>query len=373
MRIEDVASVKPGKYLPKSEYVEDGPYWIYGSNSVMGRYSEPLVSVPHVVVAAVGAYAGAVRFSEEPSWVNNNAFALIPNDLVGPYFLYLWLDSALELPRILAGTGQPYVKRPALLAQEMPLPPLAVQRRIVDLMAHLDTHITNLEVERDSLVTARIAAAETLISNCDAAEVKLGDVLDIARGGSPRPIDDYFTEEPDGLNWIKIGDVPSDGRYITQTAQKIRKEGLSKTRAVRAGDFLLSNSMSFGRPYILKIDGCIHDGWLVLSDTRSQFNQEFLYYLLRSKSVQSQFISLAAGSGVKNLNIKVVRSVTIPLPDRQSQTEMAELLSTLFESADYLARELLALQRIRSQILSTLLCGDFLIRDSYDSLLSEVA
>ena len=91
---------------------------------------------------------------------------------------------------------------------------------------------------------------------------RIGDVCTVERGGSPRPIDDYITKSSNGINWIKIGDT-TDSMYITHTEQKIKPEGMKKSRFVHAGDFLLSNSMSFGRPYILAIDGCIHDGWLI--------------------------------------------------------------------------------------------------------------
>lgn len=80
--------------------------------------------------------------------------------------------------------------------------------------------------------------------------VRLGECLDIARGGSPRPIKSFLTTENTGLNWIKISDADKNGKYINSTQEKIIKAGLSKTRFVHKGDFLLTNSMSFGRPYI---------------------------------------------------------------------------------------------------------------------------
>ena len=95
--------------------------------------------------------------------------------------------------------------------------------------------------------------------------VRLGSICVIARGGSPRPIKQYLTDSPTGINWIKIGDSDKGRKYINQTKEKIIPEGVSKSRLVHKGDFLLTNSMSFGRPYILNVDGCIHDGWLVLS------------------------------------------------------------------------------------------------------------
>ena len=82
--------------------------------------------------------------------------------------------------------------------------------------------------------------------------IRLGDLIKIERGGSPRPIKSYLTNENDGINWIKIGDTEQGGKYIFTTKEKIKRSGLKKSRYVNKGDFLLSNSMSFGRPYILK-------------------------------------------------------------------------------------------------------------------------
>ena len=89
--------------------------------------------------------------------------------------------------------------------------------------------------------------------------MKLGELCHIARGGSPRPIQDYITSDPDGINWVKISDATASEKYIEHTKQKIRPEGLNKSRRVNPGDFILSNSMSFGRPYIMKTTGAIHD------------------------------------------------------------------------------------------------------------------
>ena len=160
--------------------------------------------------------------------------------------------------------------------------------------------------------------------------VRLGDVCEIERGGSPRPIEDYITTASDGINWIKIGDA-DDSMFITSTAQKIRPEGVKKSRMVYAGDFLLSNSMSFGRPYILKIDGCIHDGWLVIHDKDNVFHKPFLYYYLSAPSTYQKFKSLAVGGVVNNLNSKMVRGIEVPLPPIPEQKRIAAILNKICE------------------------------------------
>lgn len=159
--------------------------------------------------------------------------------------------------------------------------------------------------------------------------MRLGSILEIARGGSPRPIKSFLTDSDDGINWIKIGDTDKGGKYINQTNEKIIKEGLKKSRYVRKGDFLLSNSMSFGRPYILNIDGCIHDGWLVLSQFIEVFNKEFLYYLLSSSMVFNQFSSRVSGAVVNNLNSDKVRLTLVPIPPLEEQKRIVAKIEEL--------------------------------------------
>ena len=165
--------------------------------------------------------------------------------------------------------------------------------------------------------------------------VKLGDVLTISRGASPRPISKYITTNSDGINWIKIGDVEPNSFYITKTEEKITPEGAQKSRLVKEGDFILSNSMSFGRPYILKINGCVHDGWLILSNYEKTLISSYLYYLLRSSVVQSQFDGSANGSTVRNLNSDIVRNVKVYIhTDKNVQKEIANRLDTIQSAID---------------------------------------
>ena len=158
----------------------------------------------------------------------------------------------------------------------------------------------------------------------------LGEVCEIARGGSPRPIKQFLTDSEDGVNWIKIGDTKLGGKYIYQTVEKIKREGIARSRFVQSGSFLLSNSMSFGRPYILKTDGCIHDGWLVLEPNYGLIDQEYLYYVLSSNYVFNQFNEKAAGSTVRNLNTKSVKLVEIPLPPLEEQKRIVAVLDEAF-------------------------------------------
>ena len=158
---------------------------------------------------------------------------------------------------------------------------------------------------------------------------KFSELVMIERGGSPRPIDKYITKAENGLNWVKIGDAPEQSNYITKTSEKIIPEGLSKTREVHPGDLILSNSMSFGRPYIMAIDGCIHDGWLAIRDTEKRFDLKFLCTLLGTDSMLNQYKAMAAGSTVNNLNKELVGSTIVSFPKMDEQTKIGEYFTNL--------------------------------------------
>ncbi len=161
---------------------------------------------------------------------------------------------------------------------------------------------------------------------------KLNQLVSIVRGASPRPIKEFITDETGGENWIKIGDVKPQSKYITETKEKITKEGADKSRRVKKGDFILSNSMSFGRPYIMGIDGCIHDGWLLMSDFNKELNKDYFYNILSDKIVQEQFTSAASGgTSVDNLNIEKVSHILIPLPPKHIQEKIVSEIEVLEE------------------------------------------
>ena len=162
-------------------------------------------------------------------------------------------------------------------------------------------------------------------------ETTLGQACSIARGGSPRPIQAFLTDDEDGISWVKISDATASGKYIYETAEKIKPAGATRSRVVQDGDFLLSNSMSFGRPYIMRTTGCVHDGWLVLSSYQDSFDQNFLYHLLGSPQVFGQFDRLAAGSTVRNLNIELASRVVVPVPPLPEQRRIVAILDEAFE------------------------------------------
>ena len=191
---------------------------------------------------------------------------------------------------------------------------------------------------------------------------KFSELVQIERGGSPRPIDDFITDAPNGLNWVKIGDAPTQGNYITKTAEKIRPEGLSKTREVHPGDLILSNSMSFGKPYIMGIDGCIHDGWLLIRNTYGVFDLTFLCHLLGTPQMLSQYRSLAAGSTVNNLNKELVGNTVVTIPSITEQRVLGDYLEQLDNLITLHQRKLDEIKKQKKALMQLLLTGIVRVR-----------
>lgn len=376
VRLNDIIKISSGDGLTSKQMIE-GLIPVYGGNGITGYHNKSNVEKPTLVIGRVGFYCGSIHITEKEAWVTDNAFiTTFIETNIDINFLALMLK-AMELGKKSQSTAQPVVSGKSLYPLVAGIPPFAEQCRIVSKVQELMAKIDEFEaIEKElksikkaipddmkkSLLQATImgklteqhtadGSAQDLIKKIEKETnthietnyeddflidipetwvyVKLGEVLSIARGGSPRPIKAFLTDSQDGINWMKIGDSDKGGKYINSTNEKIKPEGMVRSRFVRKGDFLLSNSMSFGRPYILNINGCIHDGWLVLSNVDLCFDKDFLYYLLSSMFIYYQFCGKVSGAVVSNLNSDKVRDTIVPLPPLEEQFRIVEKLDKL--------------------------------------------
>lgn len=292
-----------------------------------------------------------------------------PRILAEYLFYFMLRDEFREAgARVMTGAvGHKRVPKEYFEDHAIPLPPLEEQKRIV---AVLDQGFAALDRAR-ALAEANLADAEELFENYIAeafsnlskqADVRLlSEICKVERGSSPRPIKNYITSERDGVNWVKIGDIREGQKYVTQTAQKITRKGAEKSRYVEPGDFILTNSMSYGRPYIMKIDGYIHDGWFVLR-LGDEVDGNYLYYLISSGFVQAQFAKLAAGSVVKNISSDLVKKALLPIPPLELQRnfadKFAECSEKVEEAAQHYRSKLADLDDLRQSLLQKAFAGD---------------
>ena len=248
----------------------------------------------------------------------------------------------------------------------VPFPKKGEQIKIARFIKNIDNLITLHQRKYDKLVKIKSSLLEKMFPKNsskipevrfkgfteDWEQRKFGDCVLIQRGGSPRPIEAFLTTDTvNGVNWIKIGDVKTGERYITKTAEKIIPEGIKNSREVFPGDLILSNSMSFGRPYIMGVYGCIHDGWLVIKDTNSLFDKEYLLQLLSSEYMYNQYRQLASGGVVNNLNSELVQNTNILLTNKEEQKKLGTIFKTIDNLITLHQRKLDKLQNIKKSLL----------------------
>jgi restriction endonuclease S subunit len=365
LKLGQICKVSKGKTITRSTANEGKVPVIGGGLGPTYYHDKSNIESPVITISASGANAGFVNYWNEPIWASDCTTIVEMSDSPASLgFIYKYLQSRQEFinTELRRGSAQPHVYPSDISELEIKLPSKELQGKIVE---RLDNIFTEIESSRqkttaslDYLSSCFDSFLDNILKNqiLECGQKKMVDVLEIARGGSPRPISSYLTNDKDGVNWVKISDATSSKKYITETSQKIKPEGVSRSRLVSPGDFLLSNSMSFGRPYIMGTSGCIHDGWLVLSNEKKLLNQDYLYYVLGSKYIYDQFNKTAAGSTVRNLNISLAGQVTFPVPNLETQgsivAQLIEFETSVDELKKSMAEKLNKLMELRNSILS---------------------
>ena len=365
--IGKVCDVKRGVRVTKEQLTDEGMYPVYqNTNYPMGYFDNYNVeaNTPFVIV---GGSAGLIGLCRKKYWAADDCAYFEKGDTLNKVFLYYELaHRQFEIKRFVRTASVPRLDRKVIENFMLPLPPLPEQHRIASALTSIDNLISSLGklIEKKKNVKQgtmqQLLTGKTRLKGFSEpwVERKLGDNAIIQRGGSPRPIEAYITTNQNGINWIKIGDVRPNDKFVRHTAEKIIQEGVSRSREVCKGDFILSNSMSFGRPYILDIDGCIHDGWLVIKYYSETYDMNFLYYILSSDVVFKQYIAMAAGSSVKNLNKEKVANVLLYAPNSLAeQRAIASILTKMDDEITALEAKKAKYEAVKQGMMQQLLTG----------------
>jgi len=321
-----------------------------------------------VLLCVVGATCGKINLGEDCA-IGRSVAAIRPHPAkLDQFYLYYFMMTLVERLRSgSVGAAQTVISKEMVEAVEIPCPPLAEQQRVVGLLDEVFEGLVTAKSNAEKNLQSARAIFESHLQSVFTqrgpgwVDRTLDQVCIVERGSSPRPIKEYFTTDPDGVNWIKIGDTEEGGKYVHSTSQKITPEGAKLSRFVKEGDFILTNSMSYGRPYIMKTSGYIHDGWFVLR-LNMEIDTDYFYYLLSSPVVQMQFASLASGSVVKNISGDLVKRAVLPIPPLQHQQVIVKKLLSVEKESQRLAclyeQKLAALEELKKSLLHQAFTGE---------------
>lgn len=345
----EVCEIQRGRVISKA-YLEEnkGEYSVYSSqtanNGEIGKIDTYDFEGEYATWTTDGAYAGTAFYRNGKFSITNICGLISPknhNKLLVKFIVYWMQENAKKY--VTGGSGNPKLMSNVVSRIQIPIPSIETQEKIVKILDKFTNYVTELQTElqkrtyqyefyRDKLLNEKYLQElskkiDNFESNRELRVTTLGEVAKVSRGASPRPISRYITESEDGIPWIKIGDTNTLSKYIFDTKQRITIEGAEKSRIVKKGDFIISNSMSFGRPYIVGVEkGAIHDGWATISEYERYLDSEFLYYYLSFHSVQRYWERKLNSSSVSNLNSEIIQSLPIPIVDKKIQNIVVQIL-----------------------------------------------
>ncbi|MFC4474209.1 restriction endonuclease subunit S [Comamonas denitrificans] len=336
--INEVLNMRAGQHISASninDYPDDEyQYPCFGGNGVRGFVKYNSHDGKYLLIGRQGALCGNVQRTDGKFYATEHAVVVSSKRAINLDWAFHLL-TMMNLNQYASKSAQPGLAVGKIQSLKIPIPcpknpkkSLEIQAEIVRILDAMTAHTAELTAELTARKKQYDYYRDKLLS-FEEGEVEwrtFGEVANIQRGASPRPIAKYITDDADGVPWIKIGDTSPGSKYVNGTAQKITTTGAKMSRILNKGDFIISNSMSFGRPYILNIKGAIHDGWASISGFSKTLNSDYLYHYLASNAVQNYWVSKINSGSVSNLNADIIKTLPLPIPTISEQKQIATLL-----------------------------------------------
>ena len=384
--IGDIADVQTGPFgsqLHEKDYVSAGTPIVtveHLGNRTFSTQNLPMVSDSDksrlqkycmkqgdLIFSRVGSVDRCTYANENnEGWLfSGRCLRVRPQECVDSMWLYYFfcLESTKTFIRNIAvGATMPSINTKLMCEVPVKYPPLAEQQRIAKILSSLDDEIElnnainrNLEEQAQAIFKSWFIDFKPFGGEKpkDWEKGKLGDFVEIKRGGSPRPIQEFLSDS--GYRWLKISDVTAlNSPFILQIAEHIKESGLSKTVFLKAGSLVLSNSATPGIPKILDLDSCIHDGWLYFP--KSKLSNEFLYLFF--KDIRKDLVNLGNGSIFTNLKTEILKNFDTALPSQKVLDDFQKIVEPLFKQVLNIQRESQSLSTLRDSLLPKFMTGE---------------
>lgn len=351
-RLGDICNKGTSNIAQKDLEGHIGIYPIYGASGFITNVDFYQQEKPYIAVVKDGAGIGRIMKLPAKSSVIGTMQYIIPNDMVDISFLAYAMEH-MNLSKYFTGATIPHIYFKDYQREEIPLPPLEEQRKIAavldnvsDLIAKRRTQLDKL----DELVKSRFIEMFGDINVNDKGWTiqPLGELCTIVRGGSPRPIEKFLGGD---VPWIKIGDA-TDGEsiYLHSTKEHIIREGVSKSRMVKAGSLIFANcGVSLGFARIITFDGCIHDGWLAMEDIDARLDKVFLLQALNQMT--KHFRKIAPAGTQPNLNTAIMKAYKQIIPPMKLQKDFISFVEQTDKSKLAIQKSLEKLEILKKSLM----------------------
>jgi len=334
-----------------------------------------------IIFGKRNSYLRKVAISDRDAVVSAHSMVLRPTgDKIYPDFLPCFMQSSIfwkTAHSISEGSMSPTIKWKTLAAQEFWLPSIEEQKKISELLWSIEDNIQKTEKLIETTETLNQGLLNELLTKGightrfkdselgripeEWEIVKLGNISNVRRGASPRPINDSRYFDSEGAGWIRIADVTSTYKYINKTSQYLSELGVSKSVPVHRGDLIMSICATIGKPVIVDMDACIHDGFVLFSDIKKGIINDFLFYVLLKSEKEFENKRQVGTQG--NLNTDIVKKTKIALP---SSLEEQKKIVSIFENIDSMKEtyhlSLSNLGNLKKKILNEILSGNLMLK-----------
>lgn len=357
-KLSDVVVVGSGKDY---KHLGEGDIPVYGTGGYMLSVDEALSYDADAVGIGRKGTIDKPYLLEAPFWTVDTLFYCIPRQSFDLQFT-LQLLRKIDWKQKDESTGVPSLSKESINKVETMAPDLNEQKQIGRLFKHIDKLITLHQRKLEKTKALKQAYLSEMFPQegesvpkrrfagftDDWVQRKLGDVSDIVRGASPRPIKDskWFDDESD-IGWLRISDVTEQGGRIHYLEQRISDAGQKKTRVLTESHLLLSIAATVGKPVINYVKTGVHDGFLIFLNPK--FDREFMFQWLEMFRPKWQKYG-QPGSQV-NLNSDLVKNKEIMLPNGDEQTQIGDFFKSIDDLITLHQRKLEKLQNIKKAYL----------------------
>jgi len=331
--LEDACEMYQPKTITSNDLIENGEFPVYGANGVIGRYNQYNHEHSQLIITCRGATCGAVNVSQPKSWITGNAMVVRPKiDNLSIKFLEYLFRGQINLTKAITGAAQPQITRQSLNPIVIPLPPLAEQHRIVDILDRAAS-IQRLRTEADAKLRELIPAlfvdmfGDPVTNPKGWPVTKFGQLGQLDRGKSRhRPRD--AAELYDGpYPFIQTGDVAKSDGYIRSYSTTYSELGLAQSKLWKAGTLCITIAANIAKTGILAFDACFPDsvvGYIPNNEAMAEYIRAWLSFL------QPTLEANAPQAAQKNINLEILRDLPVPLPPIELQSRFSDYVSALY-------------------------------------------
>jgi type I restriction enzyme S subunit len=304
------------------------------------------------------------------------------DDILDQNYLYYRIEPEIEkIHRITPATTVKHLSIKDIKRIRIPVPSILEQKKIADILSSVDEAIAKTEEIINQNKELKKGLMQELltkgIGHSEFKEVRLGvkkleipveweikeigKLATIKRGASPRPISDpKWFDENSNVGWVRISDISRTGKYLFETEQYLSEKGIAKSRLANTGDLILSICATLGKPSILKINACIHDGLVGFFDIKDNIDTEYLYYFLLK--IRPNFEAKRQTGTQANLNSTLVRRTQVLVPPLEEQKKIASILSSLDAKIEKEEEYKAELEQLKKGLMQKLLTGEVRVK-----------